>query len=169
MRSIITEGAKETQKFAAKLAEKLIRRLAERKSKKALVVALEGELGAGKTTFTKGFSKALGIREKVLSPTFVLIHKHRITNSKKRMANSSFRNFYHIDCYRLKSEKDLLKLGVKGIFNNPENIVLLEWADRVKKVIPKNAVWIHFDHIDPEVEPSADSRASKSKREITIK
>lgn len=142
---VITENSKETQKVAADLANKLIRK----KSKKALIIALEGELGAGKTTFIKGFSRALGVREKILSPTFVLVHKHRI--------KKSFINLYHIDAYRLKSGKDLLKLGIKEIFSNPENIVLIEWADRVKKIIPKNAIWIRFDHL------------GKSKRKLTIK
>lgn len=148
MQSIITENAKETQKFAQDLAKKLLLRQGfGGHGKKAVVIALEGELGAGKTTFTKGFSKALGIKEKILSPTFVLIHKH----------NLKVKSLYHIDAYRLNSEKDLLKLGVKEIFANPENIVLIEWADRVKKAIPKNAIWIHFDHLD------------KNKRKITIK
>ncbi|MBI2003538.1 MAG: tRNA (adenosine(37)-N6)-threonylcarbamoyltransferase complex ATPase subunit type 1 TsaE [Parcubacteria group bacterium] len=150
---MITESDKETQRFAGDLVKKLI----QKKLNKALVVALEGELGSGKTTFTKGFSKALGIREKILSPTFVLIHKHKLANGKKQIANSQFKNLYHIDAYRLKSEKDLLKLGVKEIFENPENIVLIEWADRVRKIIPRNAAWIYFDHLE------------NHKRKITIK
>lgn len=137
MPSIITNSPKETQEVAISLAKKLIRK----KLNGALVLALEGELGAGKTTFIKGFSKTLGIKKKVLSPTFVLIHRHKI-------ANSRFKNLYHIDAYRLNSGKDLLKLGVKEIFSSPENIVLIEWADRVKKAIPKTAVWLHFDHIN---------------------
>ena len=164
MQSIITENAEETQKFAAELAEKFIRQPAEKKINKALILALEGELGAGKTTFTKGFSKALGVKEKVLSPTFVLIHKHKI-----HTPHSTFNILYHIDVYRLNSEKDLLKLGVKEIFANPENIVLIEWADRVKKIVPKNAAWIHFEHIDPEAEPSVRYGAGKNKRRVTIK
>lgn len=133
--NIITKNAKETQKVAAELAQKLVKK----KTAKALILALSGELGAGKTTFIKGFSKALGIREKILSPTFVLIHKHRLHASY-------FTNLYHIDAYRLKSEKDLLKLGIKEIFTNPENIVMIEWADKVRKIIPKNATWICFKH-----------------------
>ena len=160
MQSIITENAKETQRIAGKLAEKFI----QKKSKTALILALEGELGAGKTTFTKGFSKALGIKEKVLSPTFVLIHKHKIHTQ-----HSTFNTLYHIDAYRLNSEKDLLKLEIKEIFADPKNIALLEWADRVKKIVPKNAVWIHFKYIDPEAEPSVRYGAGKNKRRVTIK
>lgn len=142
----ITKSAKETRGFAGELAKKLI----EKKNRGALIIALEGDLGTGKTTFIKGFSKTLGIKEKILSPTFVLIHRHRLTNG-------NFRNLYHIDCYRLRSEKDLLKLGIKEIFANSKNIVLIEWANRIKKIIPKNTIWIHFKHLD------------KSKRKITIK
>ena len=143
MRSVITENPKYTQRLGSELAKKLIRQ----RPKKALIVALEGELGAGKTTFIKGFSKALGIREKVHSPTFVLIHRHKIRG----------KNLYHVDAYRLKSGKDLLKLGIKEIFANPKNIVLIEWADRVKRIIPKNAVWIRLEHL------------SKNERKVTIK
>ena len=143
MQSIITDGEKGTKKIANELAKKLIKK----ERNKALIVALEGELGAGKTTFIKGFSKALKIKEKVLSPTFVLIHRHHLKSG----------NLYHIDAYRLKSEKDLLKLNIKEIFSNPKNIVLIEWADRVKKAIPKNAIWIHFDHL------------GKNKRKINIR
>lgn len=158
MRSIITKNPGETQKFAGELAKKLTKKSA---SKSALVVALEGELGSGKTTFIKGFSRALGIREKVLSPTFVLIHRHKLNyrsnwSNKSDRTNKSYRLLFHIDAYRLKSKKDLLKLGVKETFSNPENIVLIEWADRVKKAIPKTAIWIHLDHLD------------KSKRRIII-
>ena len=135
MQSIITKSAKETQRLAAELAKKFIK---NRKNKKALVIALQGELGAGKTTFIKGFTRALKVIEKVLSPTFVLIHRHHLKSG----------DLYHIDAYRLKSEKDLLKLNIKEIFNNPKNIILIEWADRVKRAIPKTAVWIYFKHIN---------------------
>lgn len=125
----------------------MAKRLTRRRRKRALIIALEGDLGSGKTTFIKGFSKALGVRERVLSPTFVLIHRHRTHNE----------NLYHIDAYRLKSEKDLLKLGIKEIFANPENIVLIEWADKVRRIVPKNATWISFEH------------SGKDRRKIKIK
>jgi len=152
MPSIITENQKETKKLAAELVGKLIKK----KNRGALVIALEGELGSGKTTFIKGFSKALGVREKILSPTFVLIHKHKV-NTEYKIKNIKYKTLYHIDAYRLKSGKDLLKLGVREIFANPENIVSIEWANRVKRIIPKTAIWIRFDHL------------GKNKRKISIK
>ena len=141
MHLAITENPKETQKIAGELASRLagLKSRSARQKNKALVVALSGELGSGKTTFVSGFSKALGVNEKVLSPTFVLIHKHKLKQNR-------YRFLYHIDAYRLESEKDLLELGIKEILANPENIVMIEWADRVKKIIPKNAVWIRLEH-----------------------
>lgn len=158
MLSKITKSAKETRDFAAGLASRLagLKPRSAWQKNKALVIALEGELGSGKTTFIKGFSRALGVREKILSPTFVLIHRHKIKKGFKFHA-SSFTNLYHIDAYRLRSSRDLLKLGVKEIFANPKNIVLIEWADRVKKIVPKSAIWLHLNH------------AGKNKRKILIK
>lgn len=149
---MITKSEGETVKVAKELANKLIKK----KSKTAVIIALKGELGAGKTTFIRGFSKVLGVREKILSPTFVLIHKHKLSY-KPNWSDGSHRALYHIDAYRLNSAKELEKLGVKEIFSGPENIVLIEWADRVEKIIPKNAIWVHMDHI------------SKNKRKILIK
>ncbi|MBI4117406.1 MAG: tRNA (adenosine(37)-N6)-threonylcarbamoyltransferase complex ATPase subunit type 1 TsaE, partial [Parcubacteria group bacterium] len=162
MRSVITKNSKETRKLAGELASRLagLKPHLARQKNKALILALSGELGSGKTTFIKGFSKALGIKEKILSPTFVLIHRHKIKKT-------GFKNLYHIDAYRLKSGKSLLELGVKEILGNPENIVLIEWADRVRKIIPKNALWIQLKHSDPEAEPSARYGAGKNKRRIS--
>ncbi|MEK7579655.1 MAG: tRNA (adenosine(37)-N6)-threonylcarbamoyltransferase complex ATPase subunit type 1 TsaE [Patescibacteria group bacterium] len=158
MRSVITENQKETKKIAGELAKKLIRK----KPEKALVIALSGELGSGKTTFVSGFSKILGVNEKILSPTFIIMHKHELNPGKKPNSDSAtsrkrlggtfdeqhktYKFLYHIDAYRLENKNDLLKLGVKKLFYNPENIVMIEWADKVKKIIPKRTVWIYFKH-----------------------
>lgn len=100
------------------------------------VIALSGELGAGKTTFTKGFAKALDIKDKIISPTFVLIRQHPIPNSK--------RTLYHIDLYRLEGEIDLVSTGVKEIIENPDNIVMIEWAEKAKDQLPHDTLWINF-------------------------
>lgn len=103
------------------------------------VLALSGDLGSGKTTFVQGFMSGAGINKKITSPTFTIIKRYK--------------NIYHIDCYRLKKPKELLDLGLREIFKNPENIVLIEWPEIVKKYLPvgkaglpKNAVWIKFNH-----------------------
>lgn len=139
-----------TQKIAWDLAKK-IRQLADSKPPdKAIVIGLEGELGAGKTTFVKGFAKTLGIKEKITSPTFVIMKRYELRDM-------SYKFLYHIDVYRLKDEKELIKLGIEEIFSDPQGIVLIEWADRVKKILPKNYISIHMDHI------------SEKERKISIK
>lgn len=109
----------------------------------AAVLALSGELGAGKTTFAQGFARALGVREKVKSPTFVLMKVYDIP-SKSQVPKSKFKHFIHIDCYRLASPKDLLPLGFKGLLKDKDAIMLIEWAERIKKILPRDAIWCRF-------------------------
>jgi len=99
-------------------------------NKKALIIGLEGELGSGKTTFIKAVAKGLGIKRRLTSPSFVLMKKYR--------------NFYHIDCYRIKNYKDILALDFQEIVSNPQNIILIEWAERIRKILPKDAIRIRF-------------------------
>jgi len=125
----VSKSVKDTQKTAANL----IKKLKNLKVTGARVVALEGELGAGKTVFVKGLAKALKIKKEIKSPTFTIMKRYG--------------NLYHLDCYRLKNEKDLAVLGIEEIFKDPKNIVLIEWSDRVKKILPKKHIEVHIDHI----------------------
>lgn len=133
----VSKSVKETANFAAKIAGKISKTF----SKKPVVIALEGELGAGKTTFVRAFAKALGVTKNITSPTFVLIKPYRTAGKV----------IYHIDAYRLKDYKDLEKLGVKDMMTEPGSVTLVEWSDRVKKIIPKNSIRIHIDHTDKNV------------------
>lgn len=135
MISIETRSAQETQRAAALLVGELRRG----RPRKPMVIALTGELGAGKTTFVQGFARALGVKENVLSPTFVLMKIYPLMRKR-------FRRLAHIDCYRLASPNDLLCLGFKQILKDKDAIVLIEWAERVKKLIPRGAIWIRFRH-----------------------
>ena len=132
-----TISSKQTKKLAGFLAQKVLK--SRLKQKNALILALVGDLGSGKTTFVQGFLRGLGIKKKITSPTFVLI--------KGYMPHASnFRNVYHIDCYRIKKADELLKLGLKEILENPKNIVLIEWAEKIKRILPKSTIWIKFEH-----------------------
>ena len=133
----ITKSHEQTQKLGEKIAQELSDTVA---GKTALVLGLQGNLGGGKTTFLQGFAKGLGVKEKILSPTFVIMKR--------------FGNFYHFDCYRLKDHKDILELGFKEIISNPKNIVAVEWPEKIKKVLPKTTIFINFKFLD------------KNKREI---
>ncbi|KKS71720.1 MAG: hypothetical protein UV43_C0029G0002 [Parcubacteria group bacterium GW2011_GWF2_42_7] len=162
---VIIADLKKTEKIAQDLAKKILSAGWREKNKKAVVIGLEGELGGGKTALAQFFAKALGIKEKIQSPTFVIIKKYQIpnkfqTNSKipachrlrlRRMAGrqiSNFKTFVHIDAYRIKNPKELLALGWKEIISTPQNVVLIEWADRVKKILPQKCVQIKFKVVD---------------------
>lgn len=106
----------------------------------ALVLALQGELGAGKTTFVQGFAKGLGVRERVLSPTFVISRRFRIPR------HALLKSLFHIDCYRFKKPSELLLIGWKDILKDPANVVMLEWPERVAKLLPKDTLYIKFSH-----------------------
>lgn len=127
--------------MAKLFAEALV---AEVTAQGAVVVALEGELGAGKTTFAQGFAEGLGVKEKVKSPTFVLVHVHAL---KKK---ARFTTFYHADCYRLASEKDVNAIGLDEAMQDPKNIVLVEWARRIKKALPNDTIRVTFTHINEQ-------------------
>jgi tRNA threonylcarbamoyladenosine biosynthesis protein TsaE len=106
------------------------------------VVALSGELGAGKTTFVQGAAKALGVDESVTSPTFVLEKIYELTGSP---GAGGFSHLIHIDAYRLKGAHELEVLGWKELIAEPGNLILLEWPERVAELIPANARDIRFD------------------------
>jgi tRNA threonylcarbamoyladenosine biosynthesis protein TsaE len=134
-----TKGFKETQKLGEKIAEEILKAPL---NKAAVVLGLQGDLGGGKTTFLQGFAKGLGVKEKITSPTFVIMKRFNLPSKNK------FRNFYHIDCYRLKDDKDVLELNFDNIILNPENIIAVEWPEHIKKVFPKSAHYIRFKFID---------------------
>ena len=157
IKKIITNSAKQTQSIAKVLAEEILKSKYE---KRAIILALSGELGAGKTTFLQGFAMGLGIDEKINSPTFVIMKRFEIEDqstkiSRKFSARPStfkkvlwFKNFYHLDCYRLNDRKEILDLGFKEIISNPENIIAIEWGELIKKILPKDVIKIEFRHLE---------------------
>jgi tRNA threonylcarbamoyladenosine biosynthesis protein TsaE len=143
-RQLLTFNPSQTKKTAKILAVDILK---SKINKNALIIALEGDLGSGKTTFTQGLAKELGIKQRITSPTFVIIKKYKIFNFQF----SIFNYFYHIDCYRIKNPKEILILDFKEIISNPQNIIAIEWADRIKKIIPKDAIWIKLKFIDEKI------------------
>jgi len=134
---MITNSVLETKKIGSNLAHQILKNKA---SKQAIVIGLEGELGGGKTSFVQGFAKGLGIKEKILSPTFVIMKRFAIHNLQ-------FTNLYHFDCYRIEKPSELLELGFKKNIQNPNNIVIIEWTDKIKKILPKKIIRVTFDFL----------------------
>ncbi len=128
---IISNNTKDT----AEIAQSLCAELLSDSSDNPVVLCLSGNLGAGKTAFTKEIARHLGVREKVDSPTFVLMKKYPIKTKGKKY-------LYHLDAYRLKNEKELLDLGWNEIVSSPENMVVLEWPENVSGAMPKYARYI---------------------------
>src|SRR3989338_172816 len=112
----------------SKLAMEFAGRLTPKKDG-ATVVALSGDLGAGKTAFAKALARAFGIEEDVTSPTYVI---EKIYIPTKGL----FSRLIHIDAYRLESEHDLEVLGWKELLQEPSNLIVLEWPEKVEGAIP---------------------------------
>lgn len=123
---LVSKSVKETYNIGNNLASKLKK------------IALVGDLGAGKTIFAKGFAGGLGIKDKILSPTFTIIRQHPIPKIKK--------TFYHVDLYRLENI-DLDELGLNDILKQ-EDFILIEWADKIKDKLPKNTTWVEIEKIN---------------------
>ncbi len=102
------------------------------------ILAFTGGLGAGKTTFIQGLASGLGIKNKIVSPTFILMRKYD--------------NFYHLDLYRLEGdvEKEVENLGLFDVWKDTKNIIAIEWAEKLKTKWPKNTTWIRFENLDEE-------------------
>ncbi len=134
----ITKNAEETKSLGRKIASDLTI------SNQPLIIALTGDLGSGKTTFTQGFAEGLGIKDRVISPTFILMRKYQ--------------NFYHLDLYRLETEieKEMENLGITDIWKDEKNVMIIEWAEKIKNLLPKETIWIKFENLGEE------------KRKITI-
>ncbi len=122
------------------LAEQFVATLAPLKEG-ATVVALEGDLGAGKTAFVKAAAKALAVSKTITSPTFVL---EKIYDLK----NQAFARLVHIDAYRLEDSKELEHLGFGTLLKDPHNLIMVEWADRVRELLPPSTQTVLFRHAD---------------------
>jgi|SRR3989344_1803135 len=121
---VISKSPRETQKIAKDFSKDL---------KPGDIVALYGDLGAGKTVFIQGIAQGLKIKKKITSPTFVFIHSYSV-----KIANQDS-NFYHLDLYRGETLHDFESLGLDEIING-KNVVVVEWASKIEDRLPKKRV-----------------------------
>lgn len=115
----------------------------------ATLVTLSGELGSGKTAFTKEAASLLGIVEMITSPTFILEKLYPIPTDS--LMGNRFTKLIHIDAYRLESPEELKALDFTGIMENPFNLIFLEWPERVATVLPADAIKISFEYVSESV------------------
>lgn len=137
---ITTHSTKETQKFGKSLGQKY--------KGKPTLITLAGDLGAGKTTFTQGLMLGLGISQKGLSPTFLISREYQIPQTEQI--------FYHLDLYRFEHDFDTINSGIQELLDNPKDIVLIEWSERLGEKIPSRAIQITI------------TRTGENEREIEV-
>lgn len=134
------------KKEIPEISKKLLDKIIKTKSKKAKIVAFSGELGAGKTTLTQEIAKHLGIKEKIVSPTFVIMKIYKINQNSDYY--SHFKKLIHIDAYRLDSHEELLKIGWNELILDEDNLIIIEWPERVSECIPSLSFPVSLFHID---------------------
>ncbi len=158
---ILSKNSNETVKLGEEIGKKL---------SGGEVIALYGDLGGGKTQFAKGIARGLGIKDNIISPTFVIRREYRLDsrrmftrplaggNDKEgviRRSSGKKLNLLHYDFYRFEvPDRELVESMEEGI--NPDNVTVIEWAERVEKYLPKDAIKITFKYI------------SENEREIEI-
>ena len=130
---------KMTLENLSNIARDIIKKAHDQKSNSAVVVALEGDLGAGKTTLTQEIARVLFIKERVISPTFIIMKKYEAIDEK-------FKYLIHIDAYRLEKSEELFKLGFQKLLEDKDNLIIIEWPENVPDCIPKNAIKIKLSH-----------------------
>ena len=104
----------------------------------ATVLALHGDLGVGKTAFTKEVARLLGISGEITSPTFVIMKSYSIP------AHFIFKTLVHIDAYRIEEDDEMRVLGFESLLAHAENLIVIEWSERIKTLIPEDAYQLHF-------------------------
>ena len=118
-------SVEETQKFASEFSKTI---------EIGSIISLNGNLGAGKTTFAQGFARGVGVKQHVGSPTFKLVSEY----SGEKM------KLFHVDCYRLSGIDDFLNMGGENLLLPEGGVCLFEWASIIEGVLPNNTIIIDF-------------------------
>lgn len=134
----------ESEQDVQDVAVELLGRLSGSTAQSATVLALKGDLGAGKTTFTKALASVLGIAEHVTSPTFVIQKSYATTHPQ-------YSALIHIDAYRLEGAADAGALKLGETLRDPRNLVVVEWPERIGGALPGDAITLRFEHVSERV------------------
>ncbi len=119
------------------LAEEIISVLPQKET--AHVIALHGDLGAGKTTFVKTLAKQLGVLETVTSPTFVVMKQYSVEDGPTMIDR-----LIHIDAYRIEDVEEMRVLHFNELLRKPDTIICIEWAERIRNLLPQDHIAITF-------------------------
>jgi tRNA threonylcarbamoyladenosine biosynthesis protein TsaE len=133
-KTIVSKNIPETTRLAGELI----------KNTDQHVFFLYGDLGSGKTTFAQGVGEALGITQKMQSPTFIIMRSYELSSQKWNM-------LYHVDLYRIESMHQIEEIGILDLMQDPKNLFLIEWPERMQQFSPPNRVELHFIYEDEEV------------------
>lgn len=144
----VTKSAAETATFAKKWVESLAPEKNSDVISGATIIALNGNLGSGKTTFTQAVARELGVTEQVTSPTFVIQKIYEIKNTEFLEKKAPLTRLVHIDAYRLEDASELETIGFSEIAADAKNLILIEWPERVAQLLPKNTRNIYFTFVD---------------------
>lgn len=139
-----SKSDKETKKIGQKLGQAILKSFT---NKENFIIGLYGDLGGGKTTFIKGIAFGLGIKKPITSPTFTLLKQYKRPKVE----------LFHFDFYRLKNKNDAFGIGLEEYLQKPGSVSVIEWADRVGDLLPKEKLVIEFDFI------------SQNQRKLTFK
>ena len=110
----------------------------------SVVVALSGDLGAGKTTFSKEIAVCLGVSDVVISPTFIIQKKYKTKDN-------IFHEFVHIDAYRIETKEEVGILKLEELSGVANTLTCIEWPEKVQTSLPKNTIWLSFETIDEHI------------------
>ena len=137
--TILSASEEETEAFGAALAREL---------PPGSILALDGDLGAGKTVFSRGFARGLGIGEPVSSPTYTIIQEYALPGGGR---------LYHLDLYRIANSASALAFGVDEFLDDPESVALVEWPERIADILPPGTLRVEIVHL------------SENERRITVR
>jgi tRNA threonylcarbamoyladenosine biosynthesis protein TsaE len=133
-KEIISNSEEETAEFAAEIAGD---------TQEGTVFALHGSLGAGKSVFSRGFARGLGVKGVIPSPTFTIVQEYKVSAE-----NENLQRLYHMDLYRIQDVDAGYAFGIDEYLDDETAVKLIEWPERIEEILPENTVHVTITHID---------------------
>ncbi len=134
----ISHSENETKNIGKKIAAKL---------KGGEILALRGDLGAGKTVLSKGIAVGLGYKKNVNSPTFVLMKIYKIyTPLPPLKGGTEIKYICHVDAYRITDSNEMENIGINEYLGAQDTVSIIEWPEKIKKMLPKNTIWVELNY-----------------------